>query len=402
MLLKKPLSYIILATTLIATACGDDNDTPDVPAPTTPRTVLVYMVAQNNLSTYSTKDINEMTTAATNGDLGDSRLLYYLDSKTADPKLYELTADGSELIATYDDNTLSVSRERLEQVIEDAKTYAPAAKYGIIFWGHGTGYNQDGIADPVATPASDSPAIAPLSYGCETVNGVSHWMNTTTMARALDGKGFDWIYFDCCFMAGVEVAYEMRHTIDYIIGSVTEIPGNGMPYHKTLKYLMPGRSDLNGAARATFDHYDAFSGSERTCTMSVIKTSELDALADVMRKVYTTTKGLPDGYTPQAYQTEYYRLHEDYRWNYYDLGHYAEALASTSQVTPAQVNAAINRAVTISLATPKLWNDVELANHCGLSTLIIESPDDELIDIKNYRELSWWTDVVEPRFNQPN
>ena len=368
-------------------SCGD-SDEPQLPE-TTPRTVLVYMVADNNLSSNGATDIAEMQQAALKGDLGKSRLLVYLDDVSGLPSLFEIKTDGKRYpITSYDDATMSVTRERLEQVVNDVRKAAPADNYGLIMWGHGTGYVQDGIDDGITTQ----------SYGGQQVNKVSYWMNVTTMADALSGRGFDWIYFDCCFMAGVEVAYELRNTTDYIVASATELPAEGMPYHKTLRHLMPASSDLAGAAAETFGHFDAQQGMYRTCTMSVIRTDALDELARVMRTIYTATDGLPDGYEPQAFQTP--GDHRRYGWAYYDLEHYATALAGDNEAQNKAAVTAIDHAVVSAHATPMLWSQTPLSNHCGLSTLIIESDDDPQLDKFGYRELSWWNDAVAPRFNR--
>ena len=378
---------------VLATACGGEDE-PVQPTPpddqSTPRTVLVYMVAQNNLSSYSTKDLAEINTAVAQGHLGNSRLLVYLDNNDGDPILFEIGENGErDILAQYDDETMSVSVARLSQVIDDTKRIAPARRYGLIMWGHGTGYLQDGI--------DDDNTLSTLSYGGESVNKVSYWMNTTSMARALRGKNLDWVYFDCCFMAGVEVAYELRDVADYIIGSATELPANGMPYDLTLRHLMPEQSDLVGAATETFNYYNSLTGSSRTCTMSVIDTSALEPLAQTLTTVYCNTDGLPADYKPQAYQTT--SDHNRYGWSYYDLKHYALALAGDNADYQNLVTNSIERAVVYAAATPKLWNDVLLLNHCGLSTFIVESNDDPNLDTKGYRELSWWNDVVSKRFN---
>lgn len=391
---KKLLIHTLLAAIplLSLTACGDEPGAPGPADDTTPRTVLVYMVAENNLSGNGRNDISEMLAAAQNGHLGNSRLIVYCDMPGSNPTLSEITPEGRKDLLEYDDATMSVSRERLETVIDDMKTLSPAEHYGLIMWGHGTGYVQDGIEEAPARPL-----IQPASYGGESIGGKSYWMNVTTMADALDGKGFDWIYFDCCFMAGVEVAYELRGVTDYIVASATELPAEGMPYQKTLRHLMPAKSDLTGAASETFGHFDSQQGMYRTCTMSVIRTDAMDELARAMRGIYTNTTGLPDGYEPQAFQTP--GDHKQYGWSYYDLEHYATALAGDSQLYNNLAVTAISHTVTAAYATPMLWSSVALSNHCGLSTLIIESDDDPQLDKFGYRQLSWWTDVVEHRFN---
>ncbi|MCM1449955.1 MAG: clostripain-related cysteine peptidase, partial [Clostridiales bacterium] len=279
----------------------------------------------------------------------------------------------------------------LQAVISDMKEHAPATKYGIMFWGHGTGYVQNGI--------EDTPSISTKSYGGESIAGKNYWMNTTTMASILKGQNFDWIYFDCCFMMGVEVVYELRDVTDCIIGSATEIPADGTRYDLILKHLAPSNSNTEAAAKSTFDYYDSLSGMYRTCTMSVVKTNSVAQLADVMKRVYAYGPvTLPD-YIPQQFQTP--SDHKANNWSYYDLKHYALAVAGDNLQLCTEIENAFSNTVTAAYATPKLWNEVALLNHSGLSTLIIESDDDPQLDTFDYRELSWWTDVVQTRFNKP-
>ena len=392
-----------LSSVMIACSDKHSEEPEDKEAP---RTVLVYMVAKSNLSSYSKNDLAEMRNAALSGHLRDSRLLVYCSDRDSLPRLWEIKADApGELcrvkLREYNDEDMSVSRRRMEQVIEDVKFIAPARKYGLIMWGHGTGYVQDGLDEspqvvPQSVSSMNEPLISTQSYGGESSGGRSYWMNTTTLAKALDKKGFDWVYFDCCFMAGVEVAYELRNVTDYIVASATELPAEGMPYHRTLKYLMPENSDLTGAAQETFNYYNEQEGMYRTCTMSVIDVALMDNLAASSRSIFTSGNELPEDYRPQDFQTA-----SDQRrngWAYYDFAHYMRALAGEEGRLRRNFDSAFSSAVIYETETPFLWNSVSLANHNGLSTLIIESEDDPELDKKGYRELSWWTDVVSSRF----
>ncbi|MDE6831368.1 MAG: hypothetical protein K2J07_01360, partial [Muribaculaceae bacterium] len=100
-------------------------------------------------------------------------------------------------------------------------------------------------------------------------------------------------------------------------------------------------------------------------------------------------------YSPQPFQTP--GDHRRYGWSYYDLLDYASALLPGD----TEIARAINEAVPLSLATPMLWNEIPITNHCGLSTLIIENADDPDLDKFNYRQLAWWRDVVSYRFSNP-
>lgn len=379
----KRILYSLLTLCIIGclSSCSEKND--DVPAvPAESRTVIVYMIADSNLSSYSNKDMDEIRKAAINGDLGNSNLLIYLDSYTKDPQLLRINQRGeSEVLKDYDHSVMSVTAERMTQVLGDALKAAPAQAYGLILWGHATGWLQNGI---------EQPAASTLSYGGERGR---YWMNTTTLAGVLEQFSFDWVYFDCCYMGSVETAYELRHVTDYIIASPTELPAAGMPYDKTLKYLMPYESDLRGACMTTFYYYDKMIGEDRTCTMSLIKTSALDKLAERVRGMYTSFDAIPAVSGVQRYTL-------DYPCYYYDLEDYCMELATSPAATKNQliqhslIRSALDEAVLVNVATPFLWDIIPLTDHCGLSTFIIENQGDAATH--NYTRLQWWKDVVAP------
>lgn len=368
---------------ILASCKGDE---PSIPPVDESRTVLVYMVADNNLSSHGVDDIAEMTLAAQAGDLGDGRLLVYCDTYGSSPRLFEIKPDGTQYtIKDYNDDEYSVSASRMSQVIADAKTYSPSTAYGLILWGHGTGWLQDGIAEP---------ELDAYSYGGERNR---HWMNVTTMARVLDGEQFDWVWFDCCYMMSVEALYELRNVADYFVGSVTELPSEGMPYDKTLKWLMPYDSSLLSAAEETFDHFDAQLGEDRTCTMSVVKSAGLDNVAVKTAELYAAFGGkLPHVTGVQRYMLESKCYH-------YDLAHYVSMLAHCGQVPQysdasyAALRRAIAECVIFDRATPFIWDILPVTTHSGLSTFIVESREDAAV--KNYSQLQWWHDVVEPNVN---
>ena len=129
---------------MVLTGCSDHEDGP---APECPRAVLVYMVANNSLGAahYDTDDLNEMAIAAKQGDFGDSRLFVYHHARNSAPVLKEITAYGERIVATYDKSASSVSSARMSRVVDDFRRYAPASRYGIILWSHGSGWIENGL-----------------------------------------------------------------------------------------------------------------------------------------------------------------------------------------------------------------------------------------------------------------
>lgn len=385
--MKHYFTAIMMASALALASCGDHNDEP-APGPEkpskVPRTVLVYMVAHNDLGSrgWDAADITEMRTAASTGGLGRGRLVVMHQSSKGESVLKEITADGTvDTLKVYDTSEAAVSIARMRRVCEDVRELAPADAYGMVLWSHGTGWLDNGMPDSYNGPQR--------AFGLDG----GKQMSVTSLAKALDGQGFDYVYFDCCHMAGVEVAYELRHVTDRVVGSVTELPAAGMPYNLTLPYLMSG--DVVMAAATTFSSYNNLYGVERTCTMSVIDTSRLDRLADAVGALYAMHPVLPDDYTPQEF---IYR-----NCIYFDLQHYLEGLGGTSpelRKPLAEATAALKDAVVYCAATPWIWqgyaSQVELKSHCGLSTNILKSPLDAAK--YNYSQLEWYADVASRLF----
>lgn len=388
-------------------ACAGNGDEPQPepqpdPAPVPPssevagRTVLVYMVARNSLGSYEfdSSDLEEMKVAAREGALGSNRLLVFHSRQGEAPALKEVSREGIKVLKKYASDFVAVDDENMRSVIGDAKMWAPAEHYGIVLWSHANGWLQTGIKPS-----------APQQRAFGDDSGRS--MNVTTLAKVLDGRDFDFVYFDCCFMGGVEVAYELRDVTRRIAASVSELPSAGMPYNLTLPYLMADEADVEGAARATFSSYDALTGNARTCTMSVIDTSGLPALADAVRGIYVCHPRLGKGAMERLQQ---YVSYNDRRYYglFYDLRHYLKELTESSHDMLPLYSAAVDAlegCVVYKASTPYLWQrdahnsaayEVKVDWHCGLSTYVTQSP--ETAANKGYDELSWYRDVASALF----
>lgn len=392
--MKHPLFQItILFLSLFSlSSCGEKsgaNDEPEPPAKNAPRTVLVYMEACNSLgsSGYDRSDLNEMITAARNGDIADNRLLVFHHPKGKDPVLKEIQnlTGNIDTLVIYDSSISSVSSRRMEQVIADAKRLAPADDYGLVLWSHGNGWIH--VADNLE---GESTLVNPNAFGVDETLGSSssnrRYMNTDVLGATLRNKGFSFIYFDCCYMACVEVMWDMRGTAPFIVASSTELPAAGMPYNRNIKcFMAPKKADIVGAARNTFELYDAKSGIDRTCTISVIDMSAIDRLADATRAIYSLHPSLSTGFSPQKFMTEN-------NCYYYDFGHYVNSFAGVDPSLVADWNAALDATIVYKASTPRLWDTIDLTYHSGLSTQIIDS--ESKAKTKGYDQLLWWKDVA--------
>ena len=316
----------------------------------------------------------------------DSRtVVYHASVDGSAPTLTEFTADGDKILKTYSTDVSSVAASRMSEVIDDMKSMAPSDKYGLVLWSHGSGWQQDGIDED---DASDK--IRPLSYGSD----FGKKMNVTTLASVLNGRGIDYVYFDCCYMSTVEVAYELRHAVKYVVGSPSELPTDGTRYDLNMRYMLDGsESALITAATNTFNHYNSqTAAADRTCTMGVIRTDRLDELAAATAAVYDLTPLPHPGVNVTNYRSRYSRQGKSI-----DFGEYVSSLASAQGLDAAIVSRfdkALDAAVLYKAATEKIWDEYPVYSTSGLATYVFNNPDD--FDVNGYPELQWAADVVGP------
>lgn len=380
----KLLAPIVLS--MILPGCsGSHADQPEPPVTPKPqRNVLVYIVANNNLgsSGYDRADLNEMlkaTEAIENG-----RLFVFHSATDGTQTLLEIKEGQSVPLITYDSSVPSVSSARMELVIKDVNSASPQSSMGLVLWSHASGWIQDGME------------ISPLrSFGSEG----GRKMNITTLQQVLEKfDKFDFIYFDCCYMSSVESLYQLRHCTDVFVGSATELPSEGMDYSLNIPcFFTQPQADMEGAAANTFQLYDQRTGSSRSCTMSVINSSDLERLAQATSTIYShSVTGIPSGYSPQRFQN----VREE-RCQYFDFYDYVQALAFDSEGNERYDGASVDfshfqviyaSVVPVSYQTPYLWSAVSLDRHHGLSTYILRNNAD--VSSNNYSTLSWYTDVA--------
>ena len=226
------MKHFLISISLLLglTACEKEHtNTPPQPSQ---RTVMAYIAGDNNLTSLSVDDIWEMENGAQNIPTGNTMVLFVDKRYSSEyPFIAKLTGDPNAPLDTlykYDseryDSDPAVFKEALQKMMD----FCPAKEYGLVLWGHGTGWAVD-----LDTIASQAPR---RSYGYDENNQT--WMNITQMAAALNGlPKMKFIFADCCHMACIEVAYELRNNTEYFIGSPAEIPGRGAPYATLLKEL---------------------------------------------------------------------------------------------------------------------------------------------------------------------
>lgn len=105
------------------------------------RTLIVYMVADNNLSMEAYKNINEIIEGFPSS-IGNNRLVIYFDPMDTNPQLIEIgnRYNGTKnVIKDYPEQNSLNSLTMKEIFLEIIKQY-PSESYSLILWSHGTSW----------------------------------------------------------------------------------------------------------------------------------------------------------------------------------------------------------------------------------------------------------------------
>lgn len=267
------LLNVLLFPLFCMVSCEADDQLPVI---LPEKTVLIYMVADNNLSNSSIANIDSLLAGITRYGTGQNNILVYLDNTRGLPTLLRLYknekgAGVSETIKEYPEQN-SISPSVMSSVLADMENLFPAQSYGLVLWSHGYGW----------LPAvRNTKAPSTRWFGQDDNNQ----MNISELADALSyAPKFDYILFDACFMAGVEVAYELRYYTDYFIASPAEVLSAGFPYSRLVPYLLgSGQANSINLASTYFNWYNEQTGWYRSATISCVKCAEMDSFAAATR-----------------------------------------------------------------------------------------------------------------------
>lgn len=366
----------LLLAAVVLTSCRQDNDM-EVPSDEPPgRVLLVYMGGDNNLSA----EVYEKMEAIRQGwrNVFDGELFIYSDPGDAAPALYRVQSAGdtAELVVvrSYPEEN-SASSAVFSRVISEVVYENPAKSYGLLLFSHASGW------------LPQQTLIGPRSI---LVDGREE-MNLTDMATAIPDGLFDFIVFEACFMAGIEVAYELKEKTEYIVASSAEIvsPGFTPVYDKVLEHLFKPKPDLKGVAETVYRYYNSQTDYRQSATFSVIHTPALDVLGEWIREnnlLNINTEPI-NNYDVQHFDRYAYRL-------FFDFEDYFSRLLR-SEPEQEELSRLIRQCVPYKFATEKFMygmNGYLIGRHSGLTTYIQQDRFPYLNG--QYKELSWYKDVL--------
>lgn len=350
-------------------------------------TVIVYMLANNDLYSNALTNINKMESVWNNSFNGN--LVVIIEPKDDDHKIYviEITHDNdiksvnSPITKTYNDKRGVMSHD-MNYLISDVIKDYPSKKYSLILWSHGTGWLPSNIV--LSFTRSAVVPIKSKSFGES--NDVQ--MEIHELANGIPDNVFETILFDACLMGSIEVIYELKDKSNYIIASPTEILADGFPYETIVPLLFTTKTDVNSIGAAFFKYYDEQDGPYRSATIGVVKTSELIELA-------IKTRILMNSINPKKELFDKIgdlQVYDRYKNNvFYDFKESIEFLYDKTDEYIYLFQNQLDKTVLYKANTPEFMETFSINNCSGLSCFLPNQYHDPMI-INYYKNLKWYND----------
>lgn len=388
---------IVLWQVFLFTSCEKDSNI--VTKKESKRAVFVYMIADNDLDFYATANINEMETfMAQNPEAGS--VYVYIDRaknrKTAHPILYQITADtsakiNSKIIKVYPENN-SANEKVLAEALSQVQTICAINNEflrGLVLWSHGSAW----LPESVSLASQRATAVKSFGLDQTMANNENHnaEMDIRKLAIILNNYHFDFILFDACFMASIEVFYELRNTTDYIIASPTEVLATGFPYKDILTDMLSATVNYQKIAQKYVAFFQQKKGVLQSASVVTVKTAELPQFATLF-KYYLNT--ISREITDQKW-LQYSQDEVDYL---FDLGQVADYFQK--EQTNKELTEQLGRLITNYHHTSYFFGKIPLQKSSGISIYIPQSATLQNDEYEFYKTLSWTNAVNMPIFTK--
>jgi len=276
-------------------------------------TFMVYMAGDNDLSIAGETDLAEMRAI---GSTAEVNVLVEFDRKGClGTNRSLIRRDGVEEHGIQLGETDAADPKVLTAYASWAVRNHPAERYALVLWSHGSGWEpseMDGGAIS-ADPGRDNkqkklphkvqgfnkpfflPTIKTLSKSRANRraivfdDGSGHSLDTVELGRILKqvtrmiGQPLDILGMDACLMSNLEVAYQVKNYVRYLVASEEKEPDTGWPYSEMLKRLteFPHQTTDSLAAHMVTTYVQSCidCNASGPATLSAIDLAEIDHLA---------------------------------------------------------------------------------------------------------------------------
>ena len=342
--------------------------------------------------------------------LGTSRLIVFLSESATKSTLFEVTYDGTECqkqtLKEYSGREYT-TQEGITQILIDVKGFAYGLNYAMIIGSHGNGwtFKEDWTNYPYRAKtfggSVDSKETERVPYATfdgeltekhtrffgsiSDINGFS--VDVPTLANAIKNAEMkmQYIYFDDCYMANVEVAYELREVTNYLVTSTCEMMATGTPFKSAWTYMASPTPNYAMMVSNFVRYYR--NTPAPYATLSAIDCRNMDQLALMMKDINSQYQFDPnlldniqimDGFDHPIF---------------YDMRSYLSNLC-TNERQLNQVLSVLEKAVPYKDCTEQFYSYIygeqrkfDIKTYSGIT---ISDPSLNEVALKGKEKTSWW------------
>lgn len=339
---NKSILFSLFFLLAIFISCGkDESGDAVVSREKLDLTFITYIIADNSLSGNAWSNINAIERGIEDMDK-DINVVVFVDDRTSVPKLINMRRlpDGNvyqELLEEFEETNV-VDPDFMSNLLIRVKTLFPSKSYALDLWSHGMAW----------IPQNSPNKISSKWFGEDS----GEFMDIKQLDEALLNSGihFDFILFDACLMASVEVVYELRNRADFIIASPIEVWEMGFPYKNIMKAMECEDPHIK-IAEAYSEYYNGeYSqnyGIDMTGAISVIDCSHLDYLASATKLLFAENNvDFDSSIANTVIRFDRFRYHF-----VYDIGDYMDKLFGKDMTI--EWHKALNKVLNYSYSTPR-------------------------------------------------
>ncbi len=307
------LWFVVFAAMVLLGSCCEE-----VPVVRNKRTALLYLVNRNNLQAELSVNKRQALEYMNGVNCEEQQLYLFEYSATDGYVLYRAVKNKSGKaqyikVKEYGTDLQAVDSVRVHEVLTDVADLTPGSERTLFFGGHGfSWWNMDFLYK--APPLK--------AFGGEETTGRTKSIDIDCLARAIPAKAYSTIWFDACYMGGIEVAYELSDRCDKLVAYPTEVYGDGVPYNIVLPYILGENADLKRACEEFFEYYKK---SNDAATVALLDMSKIREVARVSRQILKGTALRPSVYAIQNYS----RIYSPF----YDMGQYMVETTKLASMT---------------------------------------------------------------------
>lgn len=382
---------VVLSAVLFSSCINEEYEGPDPDLPV--RTILVWLGGDNNLSDETGRKIEALRQGWT---YTGNKCLIYQDSRDG-ARLLRLRGGCRttptpyvEIVREYGAEN-SASPATFARVLREVADEYPADSYGLIFFSHASGWLPAGTLQNPQKQRKRTRSIGVDDGGTGRAE-----MEIAEFAAAIPDGMFDFIVFETCLTAGVEVAYELRGKSDYMLASAAEIvsPGFTPVYPSALRLLcntaVETRTALEAFGHAWMNYVATnYTGARRSATLSLIDIDETSPLAArTQAALRTRSAEAPDLSRLQHFDRPGSYGDSPALPRFFDLDEWVEEVADPDEYEAFR--AQLERTVVWKAATETFMagqNGFTVRRHSGLTTYVEQDAFPDLNQA--YRRLSW-------------